>query len=67
MIIREIASDPFGVVANFDWFNDYDDTKRWILSTEYRHRKLIRNLLDAGFILWSQQKHDETLDRMRKT
>lgn len=30
MIVREILQDPFKVVAIFDWFNDFKDTRQWL-------------------------------------
>ncbi|NIP54117.1 MAG: hypothetical protein GWN00_01470 [Aliifodinibius sp.] len=29
MLIREIADNPDKVLTNFDWFNDYNDTRSW--------------------------------------
>jgi hypothetical protein len=31
MIVREIKLNPDEVLKNFDWFNDYDDTRLYAL------------------------------------
>jgi hypothetical protein len=35
MIIRSILTDTEEVIANFDFFNNYDDTLRWLVSSEH--------------------------------
>jgi len=30
MIVREIKQEPEKVMATFDWFNDYKDTRSWL-------------------------------------
>ena len=54
MIIREIKERPFEVVGNFDWFNDYDDTRRWAKSA-CDHETVA--LFEAGFALWLKRRN----------
>ena len=44
MIVREIKTHP-ELLENFDWFNDYKDTKRWAI---YNCPELV-SALDAGY------------------
>jgi len=54
MIVREIREDPSGVIASFDWYNDYDDTKRWV--TDNCSVGVLEEL-DAGFHTWLFEKN----------
>jgi hypothetical protein len=47
MIVREIKDNP-ELLKTFDWFNDYEDTKRW---AEYHCPELVKSL-DEGFKKW---------------
>lgn len=55
MIVREIVLEPDKVLENFDYFNDYDDTKNWLIYTNAQsyvdHDELLKRLND-GFNEW---------------
>jgi hypothetical protein len=52
MIVREILQDPFAIVANFDWFNDYRDTRRFLVDHGGPETPALLAFLDAGNTLW---------------
>lgn len=58
MIVREILEDPFKVVAIFDWFNDYKDTRSYLIRVIGRgddrapKAMAVLKLLDAGYQLY---------------
>ena len=60
MIIREIKDEPETVLATFDWFNDYDDTKLWC--KEMGLDEIVKSL-DSGFKKWikkfQQKKYED--------
>jgi len=35
MIVRAIVQNPDKMLAVFDYFNDYNDTKRWLVRNGY--------------------------------
>ena len=48
MIIREIKKNPDEVLKDFDYFNDYKDTKNWC---EYTFPEILPRL-KKGFDAW---------------
>lgn len=46
MIVREITKNPEHVIKNFDWFNDYKDTRSYLI--RLGHAKIIYSL-DNGY------------------
>lgn len=52
MIIREIADSP-ELLDDFDWFNDYDDTRRWAVTAE---RPDLVERLDEGHKKWLESR-----------
>ena len=50
MIIREILQDPIAEVAKFDFFNDYKDTRLWLVE---KGQTDVINLLDAANTIWA--------------
>lgn len=56
MIIREIAQDPerfLNQTEDFDWFNDYKDTRRYLEATG---RTDLIERLDAGHETWLKKE-----------
>ena len=53
MIVREIKKDPEKVLAHFDWFNDYKDTRSWCVGQELTE---IVSALDIGYDAWLEKK-----------
>ena len=51
MIIREIEKDE-SLLENFDYFNDYGDTRRWL---EYRGKLELIVKLDRGHTEWLEK------------
>lgn len=45
MIVRELKENPDEVLANFDWFNDYKDTRSW---AAFSFPEILERL-DTGF------------------
>lgn len=55
MVVREIRDNPDEILKNFDWFNDYKDTRDYI-----RHYDLgILRRLDDGYKNWVSAKNRE--------
>lgn len=54
MIIREIKDNPDEELKNFDYFNDYSDTRNWLLSQGLE--SLIKRL-DKGYQSWLQKRN----------
>lgn len=52
MIVREIESDE-KYLANFDYFNDYKDTRNFLVRKE--NYKLM-NKLDEGYCKWQKER-----------
>lgn len=48
MIVREIKDNPVEVLKNFDWFNNYKDTRAWA----QRNCVNVVTALDAGWKLY---------------
>lgn len=48
MVIREIKDNPKEEIKNFDWFNDYKDTRPFVM----RFCPEILEEFDAGFQQW---------------
>lgn len=46
MIVREIKDNPDQVLSNFDWFNDYKDTRSYAV---YSGLDEIVKRLDEGY------------------
>lgn len=55
MIIREILKDPITEVARFDFFNDYKDTRSWLLHAGPQD---VVALLDAANAVWLRTHHE---------
>jgi len=53
MIVREIQNNTEEEIKTFDWFNDYEDTRRWAARNGYT--KIVQ-LLDAGIKKWDQER-----------
>ena len=51
MRVREILQDPDKVLATFDYFNDYKDTRDFLSYPPGEHDELIARL-DAGEEAW---------------
>jgi len=51
VIRRDIRDEPEEVLADFDWFNDYKDTRRWC---EHACPALVVRL-DAGYHAWNAE------------
>lgn len=79
MIVREILQAPKVILAHFDWFNDYKDTKLFlsgcISRTEtgssadaVRGREAAEILpqLEQGYKDWEIRRRDETNRRLRR-
>lgn len=49
MIVRELKENPDKVLQNFDYYNDYEDTKRW---ADYNCPDAIVQRLEAGYHRW---------------
>jgi hypothetical protein len=56
MIVREIKYKP-ELLDNFDWFNDYEDTRRWAI---YSCPELVYGL-DKGYEKWRKEHEDNNL------
>ena len=60
MIVREILTDTEKVIETFDFFNDYDDTKRWIFNRIH----ISSRILEVSFKLaekygwWLAKEHN---------
>lgn len=52
MIVREIKKDP-KIIDNFDWFNDYSDTRAWAV---HNCPELV-DKLDTGYRNWTKKLH----------
>jgi hypothetical protein len=63
MIIREIRLNPQKEIVNFDWFNDYIDTRDWAY---YNCPNEIVVLLDKGYAAWLHQRNQEMLKGLQK-
>lgn len=53
MIIREIATDD-SYFDTFDYFNDYDDTRRFLVRQNLTDKL---ETLDAGFQVWLSERN----------
>ena len=61
MIIRELSKNE-SLLENFDYFNDYNDTRKWLV---YRKEWELMEKLDAGYLVWHKKYlknrvHDES-------
>jgi len=54
MIVREILKDTENVLATFDYFNDYKDTRSWAKRNGCPH---LVKLLDAGNETWMKERN----------
>lgn len=59
MIVREIKVNREAVLKTFDWFNDYEDTRRY--AVENCPLETIQ-LLDDGFNDWMKAERNKLLD-----
>ena len=53
MIVRAIKENPDEVLAKFDWFNDYKDTRNWAARNNLIS---IVARLDAGYKKWDEER-----------
>lgn len=53
MIVREIKQNPVEVLRNFDWFNDYKDTRSWAVGQGLTE---IVDGLDIGHEKWINKR-----------
>jgi len=51
MIRRDILSNPDSVLADFDWFNDYKDTRQFVSGFGLARASLLARL-DNGYAAW---------------
>lgn len=56
MIVREIKNHRDAVLASFDWFNDYKDTRAW--ATQNCDEQTVA-LLDEGYQKWLEDWHNK--------
>ena len=54
MIVREIREDE-SLLDDFDWFNDFDDTRQWAYYAG--HIDLVEKL-DDGFTKWRKKRNE---------
>lgn len=52
MIVREIKQFPDEVLKNFDWFNDYKDTRAYLRSFDDQESELIARLDEGNKAFW---------------
>jgi len=52
MIVREIEDQP-EILNCFDWFNDYEDTKRWAVRNG--HTELVKKLEEGNDAYWKSR------------
>ena len=52
MIVRAVVEDP-SLIDRFDYFNDTDDTVRWLMGTG--HEDLARKLREADRKYWKER------------
>jgi len=57
MIVREIKQAPLSTVGNFDWFNDYHDTRDWAVANCPHD---VVELLDAGYAIWLREYQERS-------
>ena len=55
MIVRKIIHDPIAGMACFDWFNDYADTRSWLVSHGPND---VLQLLDAAYAVWRRKRRE---------
>lgn len=53
MIVREIAENQ-ELLDDFDWFNDYKDTRQWAV---YAERPDLVKRLDEGHKKWLERRN----------
>lgn len=63
MIIREIKNNPIETLKNFDWFNDYKDTRSWCVNQGLTE---IVDQLDAGDKAYWQERNKKWLESQNK-
>ena len=63
MIVREIIKDCDKIINEFDWFNDYDDTLRYVRSQSHFD---IVDRLEKGFELYLKKRNAEILKSLHK-
>lgn len=61
MIVREIKQDPT-LIENFDWFNDYKDTRGWAV---HSCPELVEKL-DEGYDNWVKEHAKQNKKRYGK-
>ena len=54
MIIREIKHNP-DLLDNFDWFNNFVDTRKWAL----HNYPAILPLLDKKYLEWENSRKEQ--------
>lgn len=65
MIVRETLTNPYEILPKFDFFNDYQDTKRF-LSCEFSRRAIVISMmLEAAYHLWIMEREENRKDRSK--
>jgi len=64
MIVREIKANPEKVLAIFDWFNDYKDTRSWCVCQGLDE---IVKQLDEGDKSYWQERNKKWLESQNKS
>ncbi len=63
MIVREIKKEPLKTVGNFDWFNDYKDTRDWVY---FNCPRDVLTLLDAAEAVYDRQRRERETIRVNR-
>ncbi len=54
MIVRELLDNP-SLIENFDFFNDYFDTKWWLWNIRTTQADDVVVILQAGYEKWTKE------------
>lgn len=54
MIIREIIKNPQREIARFDFFNDYKDTRSWLMYISQPRPDIVEEL-DRAYNVWLEE------------
>jgi hypothetical protein len=60
MIVREILKDPLTGIGRFDFFNDYKDTRSWLVGGGHED---LAALLDSANKIWLKSRFPVELDK----
>lgn len=64
MICRHIVNNP-EAIKEFDFFNDYDDTKSWLRGFRGKKEKETEELLDKEYLAWLEKRRADFLTRQK--